>query len=78
METKFLKVPTFQAFADLNQERRNRGACGGLRPPPPSNFKQNIKNLNNESSISELQDFKLFWGRIPQTPLKVGASGASE
>ena len=28
-------------------------------------FQAKNSQLNNESSISELQDFKIFWGRIP-------------
>ena len=48
METKFLKVPTFQAFVNLNQGRR----LGGLEP---HQFQNKNKKLNNESSISLLK-----------------------
>lgn len=34
------------------------------------------KKKPNESGVSELQDFKIFWGRFPQTPQHYGASGA--
>ena len=41
--------------------------------PPPPQFQAKNK-LDNESSLSELQDFKIFWGRIPpDPPLHVGA-----
>ena len=41
--------------------RSGMAELGGDLSSP--NFKQN-KNLNNESSISEPQDFKIFWGTI--------------
>ena len=48
---------------------------GGLSTPLPQ-FQAKNKKLSNQSSISELQDFKIFWGRITQAPLHIGTSGA--
>ena len=52
----------------LQQGRRSRGQWGALPPPPPPQFQAKNKKLNNESSISELPDFKIFWARIPPKP----------
>ena len=42
--------------------------CNYPSPPPPHPQFQAKNKLDNESSLSELQDFKIFWGRIPPDP----------
>lgn len=62
--------------AGLSGDRYRDGGDGGkgkgLDPPPPFQLQGKIKKilLCNERSISELQDVKIFWGRIPPAPPK--------
>ena len=39
-------------------------------------FGQNLSSQNTRNGVSEHQDFKIFWGSIPQTPLVPGPFSA--
>ena len=40
-------------------------------------FGQNLSSQNTRNGVSEHQDFKIFWGSMPQTPLVAGSLSAS-